>query len=282
MDLTSFQFATGSTSGRNHRTAPNLRNNQDAVLADGTPDLITGILSDGCGELPYSEHGARLTVATLDRLIWAWFASGRPFTDEWFELLYQNLVNQLLKEARETFRAPLEEVLANYMMATAGGVIIGLEETIFFGGGDFLCGVNGQINQWRPEEGNAPLYPAKSLFFRDNPAELTKYRFRLHRVPTADIKTALMTTDGGGDWLKALGDPTACFPGTDTPVGTLDQFWGKDSFYTPDRFNPDPLGHWLNRLAQDFRMSGPPHHGGLLDDDTTIFAARRIEPEETE
>lgn len=282
MDLKDFQFTSGTTAGRHHRTAPNLLNNQDTVLTDGTSELITGVLSDGCGQMPHSDYGAKLTVATLDRLIWGRFDAGRPFTDEWFTQLYENLVNTLCKEAKEKFRASLSKVLSEYMMATAGGVIIGVDETIFFGGGDFLYGVNGEISKWHPEEGNAPLYPAKSLFFLKNPTERAKYRFHLHRVPTADINTVLMTTDGGEDWHKALSDSDTCFPGTDKPVGTPKDFWANDSFYAPDRFNPDPMGIWLNRMAQNYRMPGPPHQGGLLGDDTTIFAARRNKPEETE
>lgn len=270
MDLSeTFEVITGTTAGRRHRTAANLMNNQDAVSRSITPGLIVGSVSDGCGSQPHSEFGARTTVNILPRLIRKHHYTGGSFDEEGLDLIYQGLVRHLLRAAKNLLDGPVKRVLESHMMATAGGVILTPSNTIFYGAGDFVFVVNGQTYTWEPEEGNQPLYPILRLAFPNDP----RFRFRTHTIPTSDLKSFMLATDGGNELLQVCSDDMECFPGTDDPVGPIDQIWTNNEFYTDDA----TLGTWLNRLAQNWRMPGPPHHGGLLDDDTTLFAGRRKE-----
>lgn len=261
-----FEVMTGSTAGRRHRTMGNLANNQDSHLLTVQEKLILGSVSDGCGSQPHSEYGSQLTVNLLNMIVRRRMRRATNLNEEWFAGLYKALVKNLVRNAKSNFDDP-REALNTHMMATAGGVIVLPEETIFYGAGDFTFVINGQTFVWEPADGNAPLYPVLSLAFPGD----ERFKFRVHRVPTADISEFIFGTDGVGDLLKVLGDTFHCIPGTETPAGPVKKIWTEDRFYE----NKDACGLWLNSLARDWRgPAGTLPHGGLLDDDTTLIAGR--------
>lgn len=263
-----FEVMSGRTAGREHRIAGNLRNCQDAVGTLPTLSRIFGAISDGCGSQPHSEFGSELTVNQLLKLVPARLRPIRPLDDAWFNELYKALVRHIVATAKANFRNPVD-ALNTHMMATAGGFIIGEESTTFYGAGDFFIVVNGEVHEWKPEGKNNPLYPVLSLAYKQDP----RFTFRTITVPTAELKSFAMGTDGFGGLLQVCGDPDERYPGTNTVVGPIDQIWTNNEFYK----DPEACDHWLNSLAQNWRMPGPPHHGGLLDDDTTFIAGRRKE-----
>jgi hypothetical protein len=277
----SFRVTTGSTAGRTHRTAKNLRNNQDAVTAVDFGHLMVGTVSDGCGSQPYSEYGARFIVNTMPKLIKARYRAGQPLDNEWFSALYTALVKRIGIKAKNDFLNPIEG-LETHLMATAGGVIVTPSLTYFYGAGDFVIYVNGEVIVWQPEEGNKPLYPALAPGFKGDP----RFTFRTHTVPTETLDRFFIGTDGTETLLRVCKDKDEYIPGTDNPVGPIDQIWTTEVFYTgkPHPKAPtsgsDEVGGWLNRLSQDWRMPGAFNHGGLLDDDTTLYAGYRLKENE--
>jgi hypothetical protein len=263
-----FEVMFGRTAGREHRIAGNLLNCQDAVGACITDSQIIGALSDGSGSQPHSEFGSELTVNQLLKLVTRRLRLNQPLNDEWFNGLYKALVRHIVATAKANFLNPVD-ALNTHMMATAGGLILGEEETTFYGAGDFFIVINGEVHEWKPEEGNKPLYPILSVAFAGD----KRFAFKTLTVPTAELQSFAFGTDGFGDLLKVCASADEYYPGTDTVVGPIDQIWTNDKFYT----DPAACGLWLNSLAQNWRMPGPPHHGGLLDDDTTFIAGRRKE-----
>lgn len=280
--LETFDFAAGSTAGRRHRTASNLANNQDAVGFFRSSQLIIGAVSDGCGSQPHSEYGARTTVNYLLTSIRRRLRAGEMLTDQVLDDLHMGLAIHLGKtailqvfpdEARsidedfsEEERTTLDEVLNDYMMATAGAVVVTEETTLFIGAGDFVFLCNGEKVNWEPREGNRPLYPALRLSDPDNP----QFVFRTQQLPTSELHEFAFATDGGKDLIVAC-ETGKQVPGKDDEVGSINQLWARDEFYK----DPDALGDWLNTLARNYRLEGPANHGGLLEDDTTVFIGRR-------
>lgn len=267
--LETFDIAIGTTAGRRHRTGVNLASNQDAVRYTASGELIVGVLADGCGSQPYSEFGSRLMVELLTKLIRRHHAAGRAFDDAGFAMIYTALVQRLKTAASVLLDGSTVEALNAHLMATAGGVIITSETTTFFGAGDFVFLVNGVGHLWEPEEGNKPLYPALALAFPGD----ARFFFRTLSLPTAEVTNFVFATDGGVELMKVCKAEDELVPGTDDRAGPIDKIWSTDEFYT----NTEALGAWLNSLAQNWRMPGPPHHGGLLEDDTTLVVGRRKE-----
>jgi len=272
-----FQVTTGTTAGSTHRTAPNLLNNQDAVSSVVAPHLHLGTVSDGCGSQPQSGYGSQFIVNVLPKLILGRYRPGMTLDQAWFDALYRALVKFTARKVKTEFLDPIE-ALNTHMMATAGGVIETPETTHFYGAGDFVINTNGEVIVWEPEEGNKPLYPVLSLAFPGDP----RFKFRVHSVPTASLECYFFGTDGTKKLLDICADKMECIPGTDDPVGPIDQIWTTDRFYVGDMHpnhpttGPGEVSAWLNRLAQNWRLQGPAQHGGLLDDDTTFYAGRRL------
>jgi hypothetical protein len=216
-------------------------------------------------------------VNVLPKMITRRHKSDMMLDQAWFDALYAALVKRLVLKAKTDFLDPIK-ALNTHLMATVGGVIQTPETTHFYGAGDFFIYYNGEVIEWKPEEGNKPLYPVLSLAFPGDP----RFKFRVHSVPTASVQRYLFGTDGTGKLLEVCADDMECTPGTDDPVGPIDQIWTTGKFYAGNGHpehpttGPDEMDAWLNRLAQDWRMPGPPHHGGLLNDDTTFYAARRL------
>jgi hypothetical protein len=276
--LTEAQTTVGSTAGSSHRTGAYLRNNQDGASQVTTAHLRIGTVSDGCGSQPHSEYGSRFTVNILPKLILGAYSPGMTLDQEWFDALYQKLVKRLRMKAKTDFLDPIG-ALNTHLMATAGGVIETPELVHFYGAGDFVIVCDGEVINWRPEDGNKPLYPAYSIATPDDP----RLGFRVHTVPVQDVRNYLFGSDGVEKLVEVCGSRFECIPGTDTPVGPISQIWATDKFYLGDQHpkhattGPEEVDMWLNRLAQNWRLTGPAQHGGLLDDDTTFYARRRVE-----
>lgn len=284
-----FQTTTGTTAGSTHRTGPRLVNNQDAVTSVMTPHLRLGTVSDGCGSQPHSGYGSQFMVNVLPKLIIARYRPGMTLDQAWFDALYRALVKFTARKVKTEFLDPIQ-ALNTHMMATVGGVIetpaTGETDdtpategmTHFYGAGDFVVCTNNEVTKWKPEEGNKPLYPVLSLAFPGDP----RFKFRVISVPTANLTHYLFGTDGVEKLLEVCADDGECIPGSDDPVGPINQIWTTDKFYTGDQHprhpttGPEEVDAWLNRLAQNWRLQGPAQHGGLLDDDTTFYAARRL------
>lgn len=261
-----FQVTTGMTAGRYHRQPGSLGNSQDACMMSTSSHLIVGAVSDGCGSSPFSQFGAQLTVNLLCKLITKRFRRGMTLDQGWFDDLLNALVKRLKIAGRNFLHGELQDVIESHLMATAGGIIITDDTSYVFGAGDFFYGTDGEVNEWLPDKGNYPRYPI-----------YPHAQFKVATYDTATLTTLFLGTDGTGDLLKVCQDGETMIPGTDDLVGQFSQIWTDDAFYVaPDSpTTPTSLATWLNSLATDVRQPGPPHHTGLLGDDTALVAIRR-------
>jgi hypothetical protein len=271
--LKAFEVTSGSTTGSSHRLSNPPAPNQDRVLTLVTEDLIVCCFSDGCSSAEFSQIGADLTVTTLFKAILARYKSGKPFNAKWFKRLYWHLV-ETLWEATNTYlsaedrnnRDKMLDVIMSHMLATAGGCVIDKENAWRFGVPEVIGLLNGAQFNWAAEQKDEAPYPALAYHY-----EGVKYfgDFITEDTPVTDLNTLMMGTDGIGRLLKVCNNPRLRIPGTEVPVGPIDQVFTRTEFYT----NPNACSEWLDALAAGSTDGEEP---GYLSDDSTLFGLRRL------
>lgn len=270
--LTTFAVMSGTATGRDHRLATPPAPNQDRVLTVVRHDLIVGCFADGCSSSEHSAVGADLTVNTLLTAILNRHKSGKPFDPSWFKRMYWYLVETLwettkmyLTASNHDDRDAQMDVIMSHMLATAGGCVIDTENVHLFGVPEVWGIYNGDQFDWPAAKKDHAPYPALAFH---NRGELYYGNFRVETYPTTDLRQLMMGTDGLVRLSKVCSTPTITIPGTDTPVGGIDQVFSRDEFYT----DPNACSEWLNTLA-----AGTESAPGLLGDDTSFFGLRRKE-----
>lgn len=267
-----FEFAGGSVRGKDHVLSG--KNNQDAWQVWQGADFSVAVVCDGCGDnlSPYSEVGATLGSQMIPRIV---LRNARQTTEyhtaRFWEGIRQDALAQLRVLAYQ-LGDNLSEVISRNFLFTTLGALIGQEQAVFFALGDGIIIVNGvQATQDEEYPNNEPPYLAYGLgLFKYDP-DLVK--FRVWHIPTADLESFLVGTDGVGELIKAH---SRKIPGREELVGPLSQFWENDSFFA----NPDMVRRKLaiiNRNNQKIiwgeqRVEREP---GLLRDDTTLVTGRR-------
>ncbi len=271
-----FAVAGGSVPGTDHTKPgePVWRNNQDAYAFRSTPGFVAGVVCDGCGSGSNNEFGAqlgsRVVLDTLETIV----SLGVNLADSEvvqrvLALLTTNLVGALSKvadivggegQARWTF-------LESHLQFTVVGFVITQETTLVFSFGDGVVAVNGETSVIPSFDGNRPPYPMYLLGSYDIEQELLKFEVRAH-VPTCDLTSILIGTDGVADFIDAAEAP---LPVTGASLGPLSQFWEEARFVQ----NPDMIRRRL-ALANREHAEGSLVKRGLLPDDTTLILARRI------
>lgn len=282
-----FELAGGSIPGFHHTQRGRVlvgRNNQDSWHLYRTKKLSVALVADGCGSKPYSEVGSflllRLLAPALER---AWFSSqeeAAPFELR-LRLALQFAGAQTLSSLETLSRGMLSscggiergvhaELISDCFLSTIVGVFMADDQIGFFGLGDGVLVINGEMVPLGPFEGNEPPYLAYSLFETRWTSE--QLGFKIHRVLNAgELDSFLIGTDGVLD-LAAVTDQT--LPGSSSLIGPLDQFWTEDRFFSRAGIR--------NRLARiQSRQPNPsqPQNGideARLPDDTTFIVGRRI------
>ncbi|MGB2923902.1 MAG: protein phosphatase 2C domain-containing protein [Limnothrix sp.] len=217
-----FQWAAGSIIGAEHKRIG--KNNQDAVLMQVTNEYVLGIVADGCGSCAHSEVGAWLGVELVREAIAANFPV--VMDAEYFRDLGNSVIEKLPKQLARK----------EYLLFTLLGFVITATETVVFGCGDGTMAINGEITRWEFAN-NAPpylVYPSKDLQI-------------ITQLPTKDLQSILVGTDGLDDWQKHH---------------ELDDFWQAEKYFK----NPDQIRRSLT--VANRKQS-------ILRDDASLITVRR-------
>jgi serine/threonine protein phosphatase PrpC len=276
-----YDIGAGSMIGSKHLCLGNLtvgRNSQDSYRILQDEQVTIALVADGCGSQPHSEVGAtdgvQLMASSLARQ-WSrysaladkqGFAAALPIA---LEAARQDLLAHLriLAQAKNHGGSFSTVVCENYLF-TLVGALIARQGCGFFSIGDGLIAVNGNVTQLGPFPENEPPYPAYALFTSRWPGE--QLRFIVHQtLATGDLRSFLIGTDGVAD-LKAAAALT--IPGTSEPIGSLEQFWTLDGYFTKTGIHRK-LARIQSRHCSvrdgELRVDGP-----RLPDDTTMVVGR--------
>lgn len=259
-----FQVASGSIVGTDHRQMFVWKNNQDALAIRCEGDIIVAVVADGCGEGAYSELGARLAAhLTAHRLMQLAHSGaleeGLGNAEDTFERLRASLILSLLPLAEEMRCDSRTEAVTNHFLFTLLAFVITPSMTYVVGIGDGVYAINGEVSCIGPFEGNEPPYLAYGGLVSSKIApELC--RFTIHRaMPTDELQTLCIGTDGAGDFSRIAGFTLHATP---EPIGPLSQFWEQGIYFK----NPQAMRRRLNLINRD---------RGHLKDDTTLVVVRR-------
>lgn len=265
-----FEVAAGSVTGRDHVFSG--RNNQDAFCVWSGPEAVVAVVADGCGSGKWSEVGARLGSRLVVEALRARIAEGSR------GLATEALLEEVRRDVLATLRSlttalggSRSQAVADYLLFTVVGAVVGPVESFVFALGDGVVAVNGDV-EVLAAPGNAPAYLSYGL--DGSPTGADTPRFAIHRrLPTAALENLLVASDGAGELIAFR---NRCLPGRDETVGSLARLWEDDRHFA----NPANLGRRLqlvNRPIQriDWQARSVAREPGLLADDTTVAVIRR-------
>ena len=279
-----FQIAGGSIIGFDHIRLN--KNNQDGYHWLMNDKAILGVVCDGCSNGSHSEVGASLFSRYLCQAVEAHLPSHNSSTEnlDWNGIL-ENARHSLLiqlKTVSEKMDGNPAENLINYFLFTIIGFVITLESAIVFSLGDGCYAMNGKFHDIPTYTNNEPPYLAYGLF-KEHKHRFTieQLKFKvLGQINTKELESLLIGSDGVLDLHR---NAQNCFPGKNEIIGSIAQFWLKESYF----LNPDQIRRTLalmNRtttrpdpLKKTLIKSNP-----LLPDDTTLIVIRRNQTMESE
>jgi hypothetical protein len=294
-----FEIASGSVMGRYHLLGG--KNNQDAYDHAASDAAIVAVVCDGCGSCQNSEVGAKLgaklVVNTLSQMLVC--PSGQEselqsvitVDKAFWKQFKRNLKEQLGRVAialagfcpdpnarfanqPQANFPEIKQVITDYLLFTIVGALITPETTTIFSIGDGLVCLNEKIIRIGPYPGNAPPYIAYALLDAKQgnnlPSSLTIHAHQ----PTASVNSILLGTDGVCDLIAAASHK---LPGRHEEVGKISQFWQSDHYF----YNRDLVRRKLSLANQegvkpDWQTRRITKQPGLLPDDTTLIAIRRV------
>ena len=270
-----FETATGSIVGQYH-----LRiglNNQDNYIVIEHPDHIMAVVCDGCGSGATSEVGATLGSSIV---AWELSASGlHKLGDdmEKIELCLERVRRFIVDRITAiAFKAglPFVNVIADCFLFTIVAAVIGKNHTYIISFGDGFYSLNEEVKEIGPFENNAPPYIAYGAV-EEHVKGADSMKFVVNEViPTADLQSLLIGTDGLGDLIEA---EEKNLPGKKESVGPLGQFWTKDLYFS----NPAAVCRRLSLINRavtkiDRKNVRLIQEHGYLKDDTTLIAIRKV------
>lgn len=293
-----FEVATGSITGRHHLGCGNLlsgKNNQDAFQVVSSGCCLVATVHDGCGSGAHSEVGAQIGARLVVNAIWQSLARGELAAcadKEAVSYFLEQVLRQVLLRLGQTARGMIAHtglsacnlaegfarVIQDYFLFTTVGVLVTPADTVIFSIGDGVYALNGEVFEIGPYEGNAPPYLAYALLPAAFAMAADLLRFQILRiVPTAQVRSLLIGTDGVKDLLRA---ESSCLPGKTRPVGPLAQLWLDDRFFAGRDGNLitaflRQVNSEVVKFAEEDGVCNLKRHPGLLDDDTTVIVLRR-------
>jgi len=281
-----WEWATGSVPGVDHVVCG--KPNQDACrigfFRDGENEFLCGVVCDGCSESPGSGVGAAIvSQAIVNNLLtmrcqsdWT-LAEPLSIFFKFFQIRLENVVRSALS-VMGYMDDDLEYGVYAHFLCTVIGFWLDKDDVVIFGCGDGVWGVNGDVRVLGPHPGNQPPFFVYNSLLHSS-IEPKQARVHLIRNFSANlVETLVIGSDGVGDLLE-IGD--RAFPGSDEPVGPVDDLWRDDRFYA----NKDGLRRHFFKAARtvtklDRETGRVRRYNGLLPDDTTAIVVRRIKGEE--
>ena len=273
-----FEFARGSTTGRDHRETN--KNNHDATHWYDVPEFSVNVVCDGCGSGRHSEVGAaigaRLVVnAIVDGMKRSFGPAGpRNHLDGY--PFWERVRQDVLAEMRVLINrmgGSFSETVKDYFLFTVVGAVLSPAGATFFSLGDGIVIVNGEATRLGPFPGNKPPYLAYALVDNSaiDPAEVRFTIVSHHEI--GKVYSFLIGTDGVDDLIGAA---ALKVPGKDEDVGPVAQFWSDDRFFS----NPFAIDRRLTLIGRDlqaidWKNQKVNRENGRLKDDTTLIVGRR-------
>ncbi len=270
-----FELAAGSVTGGQHRLTG--KNNQDAFYGIRTPAETIAVVCDGCGSGAHSEVGAKIGARLVVDAI-AQLRARSPELQFWstndFWQQVQQQVLQQLRTLADKMGGCTVQTIGDYFLFTVVGALLTPTVAAIFSLGDGIMAMNDRVFQAGPFPHNAPPYLAYQLL---DPSLNKTEAFQIqvhHHQPINQVETILIGTDGVID-LMQLAEKNV--PGTSERVGPLAQFWKEDRYFR----NPDAIRRRLARINRAVTRPNWQEHrlvkqSGLLQDDTTLVAIRRL------
>lgn len=257
-----FQVASGTIIGADHVRVG--RNNQDARCVLQDADRLVVVVCDGCSSgaggigVSSNEVGAQLGARVVANRLWEATHGG---FDSSLAYVRSGVVNVL----RDVHRAVggTSEALYDLFLFTVVTAVVTRDFATFAAIGDGAVFVNGQRFPLGPFPDNQPPYLAYHLVSSRIDPHLLRFQ-QVARIPTAELQSFLIGTDGVDDLVAAAGEATV----SGALVGPVERLWTEDRFFK----NPDALRRHL-LMANGGVMRKPPTH---LKDDTTLVVGRRI------
>lgn len=284
-----FQLAGGTIPGRDHIGRNEVllgRNNQDAFRWKASDEVITAVVTDGCGSKPHSDVGAQvgaefLLNAVMSRVRDCSSSNRLPRVRSEFEALLEDvrldMLGRLTNLARQLAgsEGSIAEALTDYLLFTVTGLLVTEAGTVFFSIGDGVWALNGEVRSLGPFPQNAPPYLSYGLLSEKTLSACFDVRFQVYGpFATEIVESALIGTDGVTHLCAAC---ERTIPGSTENAGELRQFWEADAYFS----NPDAIRRRLsviNREVKRFEEGAVVLHPGLLRDDTTLVVLRRKPP----
>ncbi len=277
-----FEWSAGSIVGTDHRKPFVWKNNQDAFTVRESDNCFVAVVADGCGGGNggglYSELGARLgahlAAGVFSRIDWTDEAGLQDaLLSVRAEIIASltRLLESFAVESRSQF------VVDNFLF-TLLALVITPEKTFVIGVGDGVYAVNGEVTHIGPFPGNEPPYLVYGGLVKSHISpELCD--FAIHRIlPTAELQSACIGTDGAGDFKKisGLSMPVQLDSKKNELVGPLSQFWEGEQFFK----NPEAIRRRLNLINNsvsrpNWETKEMNIENGRLKDDTTLVVVRR-------
>lgn len=264
------------------------RNCQDGLCILEDDQWIITLVTDGCGDTqscPHSEVGALLGARLVAQAIRHWLANGIPETDEELERILERVRYQVLFTVRKLalgISDNLREALISYFLFTIIGALITPRQAFFFGVGDGIYIVNGEITEIGPFPNNMPPYLSYELLdssLKIHHPELL--RFTIHRtLPTDNLQSFLVGCDGVKDLINAC-ENNLILPGANEVAGPISQFW-ENEYLLRTHSGIQKRLNLFNRevVRQNLQTGEIERFHGLLPDDTTFIVGWKGKPRE--
>jgi len=280
MGIASFEVAGGSVRGTRHRHGD--VNAQDALYWETRGGLSALAVTDGCSSGRHSEVGAKLGARFLAEAFFMECAGGEPAgaaswgsdPSAFLERVHRRLFGLFLGVVGG-MGGRSRETLLDWLLFAAVAAFRTPEHTLVACFGDGVAALNGEVRVVEAED-NRPRYPMYGVMGDPEPVIACPGE-PLWDVPTAEVETLLLGTDGVADLIAA---EARTLPGTGERVGGLAQFWSEDRYFR----NPDAVRRRLARINRDhqrieWEARRLHRENGLLPDDTTLLVLRRAAAE---
>lgn len=281
--MDNFEVACGSVIGKDHVSTGKVlvgRNNQDAYAVRQTDDLIVAVVCDGCGSGKHSEVGAWLGANMI-----ATSLAGRV-GDFWCPpLVFGTMLERIRRDVLAAIRVQanflggsFSRTINDFFLFTVVGVVVDRVAVYIFAIGDGAyvvrdaSSLDGKFCSLGPFPDNSPPYLAYDLVESSIDPGLLKFKVEFCR-DIDSVNVVAIGSDGLDDLYKAS---DALIPGCKDKVGSFEQFWEDDGYFT----NPEAIGRKLRRMNSDVvrvdkstgrKITFP----RLLADDTTLVVIRR-------
>lgn len=280
--VSSFQVASGSISGGDHTIDLRWSNNQDALAIRRTEDSLICIVADGGSNSnedspSHSEVGSRvgsqILLQCLTERLELWMNEVSVGLQSEQQFPWASLATEVvgkIKTVAELMGGDFRRTIIDNFLFTLVCAVITPYRTFLFSIGDGVMYLNGERIHLGPFPNNQPPYIGYRLVPSTINCSLLEFDLRAS-LPTQEVSSLLIGTDGVGDLIKARALPAAS-----ASIPEISDFWTKDDYFD----NQDQVRRVLalnnRRITKvDWEKCKMGYTHPVCPDDTTLVAVRR-------